>query len=332
MSVQVVLYRYDASPFSWKVDNTLLLKQIPHAKVNVAPVLPRPEITELLGLTYRRIPVLAIGNDIYCDTSLIIPALERRFPTKKGYGTVFPAKKHGASADTGLVKAFARHYADTVLFPLAPAMLPWDKLPSSFIEDRSTLMGPINVDAMKQIRGINLSKLSTHLSLINEQLSDGREWLFDTELPSLADISVHFPYNWLRTLPGSKSFFDPTKFPHAMKWLDHFNSHIGNLKKRSEVPKIISGKDAAKMIASSPCEPYDIVGFDRIEAQRLGLSASQMVSMIPDDTGPRFATTGKLVCLNHQEFTIEIEGTAGVFRAHFPRIGFTAKPIRENKL
>jgi len=48
--------------------------------------------------------------------------------------------------------------------------------------------------------------------------------------------------------------------------------------------------------------------------------------------GPRFATTGKLVCLNREEFTIEIKGSAGVFRAHFPRIGFTAKPIREGKL
>ncbi|KAG7086428.1 hypothetical protein E1B28_002382 [Marasmius oreades] len=28
----------------------------------------RPEITELLGIGYRRIPILAIGNDIYCDS------------------------------------------------------------------------------------------------------------------------------------------------------------------------------------------------------------------------------------------------------------------------
>lgn len=34
-------------------------------------MLPRPEITDLLGLNYRRIPVLAIGNDVYCDTRFL---------------------------------------------------------------------------------------------------------------------------------------------------------------------------------------------------------------------------------------------------------------------
>ena len=40
--------------------------------------LPRPEVMDMLGIKYRRIPILAIGNDVYCDTSLIASALERR--------------------------------------------------------------------------------------------------------------------------------------------------------------------------------------------------------------------------------------------------------------
>lgn len=71
--------------------------------------------------------------------SLIAPALERRFPVSAGYGTIFPRPKHGGSPDTGMVKAFAKYYADAVLFPAAPSLLPWEKFPPSFVEDRSSV-------------------------------------------------------------------------------------------------------------------------------------------------------------------------------------------------
>lgn len=51
--------------------------------------------------------------------------------------------------------------------------------------------------------------------------------------------------------------------------------------------------------------------------------------------GPRFATKGKLVALNHEEYIIESKAAVSnaTFRFHFPRIGFTAKPIApEHKL
>lgn len=99
--------------------------------------LPRPELSELLGVSYRRIPIVTIGADVYCDTSLIISALERRFPKSEGYPTLFPARKGGGSVDTGMVKAFAMYYADRAVFPIASSTLPYDKFPESFLKDRS---------------------------------------------------------------------------------------------------------------------------------------------------------------------------------------------------
>lgn len=87
-------------------------------------------------MSYRRIPVVAIGNDVYCDTGLISNALERRFPSSAGYGTIFPPRK-GGKADTGMIKAFAQSYPEKTLFPLAVALLPWQKFPESFVKDRS---------------------------------------------------------------------------------------------------------------------------------------------------------------------------------------------------
>lgn len=51
-------------------------------------------------------------------------------------------------------------------------------------------------------------------ALLEEQLSDDREWLFDTELPSLADVSVYFVYEWLR---WNKELLDAQKFPKAIQ-------------------------------------------------------------------------------------------------------------------
>ncbi|KAJ7144686.1 hypothetical protein C8R46DRAFT_1232533 [Mycena filopes] len=325
MSESVILYRRDTSPFSWKIDNVLLLKKVPHEKVDVSRTLPRPEITDLLGLTYRRIPILAIGNDIYCDTSLIACALERRFPATRGYGTIFPNRKHGADADTGLIKTCAKHWADTVLFPFATLVLPWEEFPPAFIEDRSSLLGPINVEDIVASKGKHLSTLAVHLSLVEEQLADGREWLFNTEQPSLADISVHFVFTWIKPFGGVETLFDSDTFPKSLEWLARLTTYFARLKlNHAPVPEI-TGKDAAERIVAASFEPYDVVGFDAREGGRLGLNAGDEISIAPDDTGKTFATVGKLVGLNREEFVLEVKGRVGLVRCHFPRVMFTAR-------
>ncbi|KAJ7744477.1 hypothetical protein DFH07DRAFT_834450 [Mycena maculata] len=328
--MSVILYRYDTSPFSVKTDHALLLKNIPHEKVNVANMPPRPEITELLGVTYRRIPILAIGNDIYCDTSLIVSTLERRFPTAQGYGTLFPNRKNGGTADTGLIKMFVKYWADSALFFSAVPLVPFENLPEDFVKDRVSL--GINVEAMVAGRGKAQSMLSTHLSHIEEQLSDGREWLFDTEHPSLADISVHFVCAWIksRRLLGVDSLLDPNTFPKALEWLARMTNYLETLKQSwPEVPTI-SGSDAAARIVASAFEPYSVVGFDTREAERLGLKLHDEVSVARDDSA-NFGTVGKLIALNREEFVVERKGTAGLVRCHFPRIQFTAQLVTDSK-
>jgi len=41
---------------------------------------------------------------------------------------------------------------------------------------------------------------------LESQFEDGREWLFDTEQPGLADISLYFIFAWIRTLPTETAF------------------------------------------------------------------------------------------------------------------------------
>lgn len=101
--------------------------------------LPRPEVIELLGIGYRRIPLLAIGNDVYCDTSLIVSQLEKRVPPSADYASVFPPRKGGGKVDQGIIKTFAMTYGDRTLFPMGGSILPYDKLGKKFLEDRSAV-------------------------------------------------------------------------------------------------------------------------------------------------------------------------------------------------
>jgi glutathione S-transferase len=324
--VPVVLYGYERSPYTAKIRHILTLKDIPHHKVEVSDILPRPELSELLGVTYRRIPILAIGNDVYCDTSLISYVLERRFPTSVGYGTIFPRRKNG-KADTGMIKAFAQNYPERALFPLAAALLPWQKFQPSFVKDRSDFNGVhISPEAMVARQPRAESILSSNLALLEEQLLDDREWLFDTELPSLADISVYFVYAWIQ-LFWKKELFDARKFPKSVQWISRVTEFLKQKKAGgSAATSEMSGDQAAGLIGSSTYEPYNVVGFDEIEAKRLGVLARQLVAIAPDDSGRKHPTVGKLVALNREEFVLETKGSTGsVIRCHFPRLGFSIR-------
>lgn len=86
----VTLFGYDSSTFTLKVRLALRLKQIPYTFVAVPTMMPRPLLRENFHLTYRKIPVLAIGKEIYCDSSIILEALEHFFPESEGYQSLYP--------------------------------------------------------------------------------------------------------------------------------------------------------------------------------------------------------------------------------------------------
>ena len=42
--------------------------------------MPGPVLHDTFNLTYRKIPVLALGREVYYNTSIILEALEHSFP------------------------------------------------------------------------------------------------------------------------------------------------------------------------------------------------------------------------------------------------------------
>ncbi|KAJ7070070.1 hypothetical protein C8F01DRAFT_1016422 [Mycena amicta] len=321
--MSVIVYRYDVSPFSRKLHHTLLLKNIPQKWVTVPSMPPRPEVAQL-GVGHRRIPILAIGRDIYFDTSLIASVVERRFPPGQ-YGTIFPCRKGGSGgSDAALIKLFAKNWVDVTLSRCIIPLVLWSKLPPAMVRDRESILGgPIDADKILAARPASISALASQIALLEEQLLDGREWLFDTEGPSYADVSAHFACGWAHRLLDPDSIFTADTFPQTVAWMGRLSDHLTSLEKAQPVSHI-TGEDAAAQIAAAPCEPETVVGFNEVEARRLGFKLGDMVSVAAEGPG-NIPTIGSLIALNREELVIETSSAAGTFRCHFPRIAFAAK-------
>ncbi|PPQ63867.1 hypothetical protein CVT24_009493 [Panaeolus cyanescens] len=317
----VILYGYQTSPYAHKIQNILTLKKIPYKRVNVANILPRPELKELLGIPYRRIPVLAIGNDVYCDTNIIVPVLERRFPSSDGYDTLYPHRKGSISSDTGLIKVLSRFYTDRALFADVVGLLDWKDIPEAMLKDRAE-------------------------TLLEQQLSNGREWLLDTESPSMADMAIHSLIAWGKTLPDTEDVFSKDRFPltiaastlsfpSSILWADRLTNL---LKQRWVEPTTITGEEAMALINDSTNELAEVVGFDELEAKRLGVKKgdrdddfklSMGLLLMTMNVGTKHITEGTLVGLSAEETVIEVRGQKGMNKCHFPRFGFTVKRLAQ---
>ena len=66
---------------------------------------------------------------------------------------------------------------------------------------------------------------------MEEQLSDGREWLLDTEIPGLADISAHIIFGWIAVFKHLRDLFDLETVPHtvAVRSQPHSSFSVANL-------------------------------------------------------------------------------------------------------
>ena len=72
-----------------------------------------------------------------------------------------------------------------------------------------------------------------------------------------------------------------------VQWLERTKTYLAQLStQEAALVSTISGSEAAKIILSSPREDaQDVVGFERAEGRRLGVTVGDTVSVVPTDTG-----------------------------------------------
>ncbi|CAM1500710.1 Fc.00g098720.m01.CDS01 [Cosmosporella sp. VM-42] len=314
----IVLYHYGYSPYARRVAWYLALRGIPYSQCVQPPMMPRPDISRL-GISYRRIPILAIGRDVYLDTRLQIPKLEALFPELPRLGATEP----GQLAVERLLSHFTN---DGDVFNHAVQLLPVD-LPllndPKYYKDRGDFIGgDLSKEGMGKNRPEALREVARALEFLETTLlADGRDWVLKTETPSLADIEAVWPFHWLTGLPGAlpKDKFSADVYPRVYAWIQRFQEAISTARKKTGKPRTISGDEAAQAISQSSYSESEkaVDGEDTVVASQK-LKRGDTITVWPTDTGSSHRDSGKLVGIDAQEVVWETPSV----RVHAPRHGF----------
>lgn len=299
----VILHQYDSSPFSEKVRICFGIKGLAWRAAQQPVIMPKPDLIPLTG-GYRRIPVMQIGADIYCDSALIVRELDRRFPEKP----LYPA------GSQGLANAIEQ-WADKGLFQSAVLAIfgsIGDGVDPAFIKDREALSGqPFNVAAMKALAPFALTQIQAHAALLAQQLEDGRTFLSGEE-PCLADAAAYYNFWFLRTFcPGlADRFKDIAEFD---VWYDRVGA-IGHGLRAEIAP--------AEALAIASASQPDAIGCLARDAVLQG----QQVALAATDYG-RDPILGTFAGSTQFSLSVarEVPGLGRV-NVHVPRLGYSVTP------
>ena len=296
----LILHHYDASPYSEKIRLILGRKGLAWRSVLQPNMMPKPHLVPLTG-GYRRIPVLQIGADVYCDSQRIARELERRHPEP----TLHPDGSEGVCQIVNL-------WADRMLFQASVPVV-FEKIgaavPKEFIEDRRKLMGGGDFGAFLAAAPLFREQLRAQAQLLEAQLADGRRFLLGVE-PSLADFAAYHPIWFLRAVPPAAAAL--TEFTRVGEWAERVAA-IGHGRRSELAP------DAALAIARD-AKPLARAGVARGEPN--GLSEGEHIAVMPDDYGFD-AVEGELVAGDIHEIALRRSSPeTGEVVVHFPRAGF----------
>ncbi|KAK0260617.1 hypothetical protein LTR91_000589 [Friedmanniomyces endolithicus] len=356
----VVLFGYEASAFTWKARWALKIKQIPYTFITVPSMMPRPVLKDTFGLTYRKIPVLAIGKELYCDTSLIIEALEHFFPDSEGYQSLYPRAADGRIYRP-MMRGFASYWIDRPFFRATCGLMPGSVWRTSFGQDRAGLIGhTLDPDKLEKKIPENMSRFDMQLSML-EPMFDQKDspWIFSTSVPSLADLAMYYQLWWgvevakghfIHNLTaggtedtdteGAEAVFNAQRYPGVFTWYRTMQRYLENLPS-------VENKDPAfgevlQQIKKSPnlgrrslLLPTPRSSHTELD-RKCGLVEGSLVSVAPDDTGMNDPTIGTLVALSSEEVVIKpqaLDKAAEIeVRVHFPRLGFVIRLAERAKL
>lgn len=284
--------------------------------------MPRPDVARL-GIGYRRIPLMAIGRDVYLDTRLQLTKLEESNVSVPRLG-----------ASDGDQKAVERLLStlmtDAGVFGFAASLLPKD-LPMlknpDFQKDRAEFVGANPVpEPQRGGRPQALREIARVFEFLETTLlADGREWVLKTSQPSLADIEAVWPLHWLAGLPGAlpKDKFSVKVYPKVYAWIQRFENAVQVARKKQGKPQRLSGEEAAKLITqSSYHEKEGSVDSADFDVAALGLSKGNTISVGPTDFGSARKDVGNLVSIDSEQVVYDTKAEGSSVRVHAPRHGF----------
>jgi glutathione S-transferase len=302
----IILHHFWLSPFSEKIRLLLGHCELDWLSVEQPPRLPRPDLTPLTG-GYRKMPVMQIGADIYCDTHVMAPELMRLGERPE----LLPAAR--ADEITELAD-----WADSRLFMTVITASMGLSAVNSLRREHGYGWGEllrVVTDRVRMMRGADVPRIPpkqarAELKDFLERMSQQMEGAYRFgEVPTLADFSLchvlGFGHETLRA-----GFLDA--YPSLLEWYARMRA-IGHGRYRN-----ISRAEALAVAAEN--EPAELPVSGGGLAQ--GLSIGDAVRIAPADYGTT-STEGELVAATAERWIIARDaGELGRLHVHFPRQGF----------
>jgi glutathione S-transferase len=304
----MLLHHYPNSPFAEKIRALLGYKGVAWTSVIQPVIMPKPEMQSLTG-GYRRIPILQIGADIYCDTALIVQVIEAAHQAP----SILPA------ASAAQAKIIAQ-WADTTVFSAAmaynfsPTGAAWffrDLPPEqgrAFAEDRKAMRG----GTPRMAPADATPAYTDYIARISAMLAD-KPFLMGHQ-PTLADFSCYHPLWFTQRMPPMVGIFAAT--PNIQPWIERMMalSRAGAAKEISPAQALAVAKAAQPL--ALPSTPM---------ADLHGVAIGAMVNITAESFGLE-PTPGRLVHADAKQFILAREHeSTGPVHIHFPKIGFTLK-------
>lgn len=296
---ELILWSYDASPFTQKALLMLGIKGADYGWVETPMLPPKTDLVTLTG-GYRGTPVLQAGADVYIDSQLIARELDRRLPSP----ALFPI---GAGLELAMVKWSDAFFRSALKVALALMLPQW---PEEFRKDRQYLFPDIDFETVADEAEHAKSQFRAHAALLNEQLR-GADFLAG-RAAGLADVQA-YPFTWL----ARGAFADLAAqllegFDSLQAWEQRMAS-IGDGRRRP-----MTAADALAVARASA--PLPLGGIDPLDAALL--AGTDQVEIAPDDTR-RGGVRGVLVHSSPTEFAVRRTDPAiGEVVVHFPRLGY----------
>ena len=305
----LILHHYPSSPFAEKIRLVLGYKNLAWKSVVIPQIMPKPDVQALTG-GYRKTPILQIGADIYCDTSLICDVLEHLAPTPSLYPE--PGK--------GLARTLAQ-WADSTMFWAAMAYNLGPKgaadmfgntppeVAKAFSDDRRAMSG-----SMTRLRPADAAAAyKSYLRRLSDMLDD-QPFLLGA-VPTVADFACYHPLWFTRTrTPSVAGILDLT--PAVVDWMARMAAiGHGTMEK-------FNAADAIAVAAAST--PHTLLTDSTFQDDH-GIALGSLVTVAAESFGPE-ATEGELVAATRTHYTLRrIDERAGTVHVHFPRIGYVLK-------
>lgn len=284
--------------FSEKVRRVLAYKHLDWTDIEVPPLPPKEHLIPLTG-GYRRMPVLQIGADIYCDSALIIQKLEDLAPTP----SVFP---HGSSGVASMIADWADHrVALWAIVAVFPEYL--QRASPAFIADRAALIPDVAPGRVEHLAPHASEQFRQFVTLLDQALASHAYLAGD--LFSIADAASYHVLNFAR---NSTSVFAPAAASsRILDWMQRIAAF--------PAANVVSKPPQYPLDVAKAATPQDVGDFT---ATGSPFALGDVVAVAANDYAKE-PISGELVKLTATEIAVRRSSErVGDVAIHFPRLGY----------